>query len=1589
MCARTFLYDIIFIISKIITNVNMKKLYFTLVFLFVSFVVFSQNNFTNNGGDFKWSNAANWSGSVPNAASTKVVIKSDNVIVDGNYKVAQITFPSAGAGGEKIITFTNESNGILTITGKGVSQPIKIVRNPQSAIFNLPVIFDASESSTETFYFANKNQKITFGSGHSLTVKDDITFTAKEATTEIHFDGSTSGVGDLKFGTKSDVYFGSTYDGSSHTGTLIVAGGTGNAVTLTSNVAKDGTFLKSGGSLQVTKPAGIIHINGENTFKGNIELTAANGVKLNMNANQSAMGTITMGSGTLNLVLSSAVTDLAFADSSAKTWDAGKLAITGAQNDEVSFGTSAAGLTVAQLNLIDFNGSVPVINASGEISAASVLVSSFNGGGGDNLWSTAANWSAGIPTGDTAKVTINADLVVDSNKTVAQIQNNGSASAASVTITATGGSVLTITGEGGVSQPIKNNKSGSSFIFNLPVVFDSTSGTKTLMLNGGGDQKITFSSSLTLNDPITIKGSTNKHALNIDGSLLGSGNLTFGLKTQAAFGANYDGSSYAGTLVVAGGTGNAVTLTSNVAKDGTFLKSGGSLQVTKPAGIIHINGENTFKGNIELTAANNVTLNVNADQSAMGTVTIGSGTLNLALANNVSSAVFADSSAKTWDADGTLAITGAQDNEVGFGTSASGVTATQLTQFTIGGGVAAINASGKISALSILVSSFNGGGGDNLWSNAANWSAGIPTGDTAKVTINADLVVDSNKTVAQIQNNGSASAASVTITATGGSVLTITGEGGVSQPIKNNKSGSSFIFNLPVVFDSTSGTKLFRLNSGNNQNITFSSSLTLNDPISITGNDINHAFNIDGSLLGSGNLTFGLKAQATFGANYDGSSYDGEIIASHNQVRIVSNVADDGTFLKSGGLLNVTKSLSKITVNGANTLKGNINIGDFNPTLIINKNQSAMGTITMGIGTLNLELATAVTSAVFADNSSAVWGTGKVIITGAFDNEVGFGINASGVTATQLAQITIGGGGAAINASGKISAKEIKSSTFNSAGVDNLWSNPANWSAGIPNVPSAKVTLNSSLVIDTNVELAQIKLAGNNTSVVVTAKNNSTLTINAEGVTQPIQNNAKDADFKLDLPIVFTFSDIKTVNANAAGTCSISFGENSNLTLSAITKFSAIDSRSVNMNGILQGPGQFQLAGKSTATFGSTSDNSSFTGGFKMLGNNSSLIVDTAANGTFLKSGTNISPDTDSTGHSVSINKENVLKGNIVIFNNSFSIGINSNQSAVGTLTMQKGTLDLSLNSDQTSIAFVDNSTLYWGTGKLVLTDAGVDKVSFGNSETGLTPSQLNQITMDGSFAKINSSGYINTFSLSTNNNKVQVTNATCIGTNDGSILISVEDASYDYSISVTGPRITNYIDIKGANDSHTLTSLSKGTYTLCFKVDGQANYEQCFEAVVGEPAVLSAFVDVDNDDKTTSISLGGSDSYNIDINGIRYQVKGNSFDANLPTGLSTIRISTDLECQGIIEKEIFISEDILYYPNPTKRDVKVHVSGKDTKVMVSVFSEKGDLIYRKEQEIQDMSRLTDIDLSRQITGNYIVVMESKTVRKTFKIIKR
>ena len=92
-------------------------------------------------------------------------------------------------------------------------------------------------------------------------------------------------------------------------------------------------------------------------------------------------------------------------------------------------------------------------------------------------------------------------------------------------------------------------------------------------------------------------------------------------------------------------------------------------------------------------------------------------------------------------------------------------------------------------------------------------------------------------------------------------------------------------------------------------------------------------------------------------------------------------------------------------------------------------------------------------------------------------------------------------------------------------------------------------------------------------------------------------------------------------------------------------------------------------------------------------------------------------------------------------------------------------------------------------------------------------------------------------FNLPDNNNKISIGSCTCNGKKDGYLQFSIVDTNYDYTITISG--VTNPVKINGTNNTGSLTGLGKGTYNICFKVDGQANYEQCFEAVISEPDSL------------------------------------------------------------------------------------------------------------------------------------------------------
>ena len=1250
----------------------LKKLFLFLGLLLIAILGFSQiTTFNNGGGDNLWSNNANWSNGIANGADAKVTLNAD-AILDMSATVAQIKIAGSGPSS---VAITNQFESKLTITGNSVTQPIQINKNTTALTFNLPVIFDSSEDALETMRFNSGNIIITFGAGHSLTLKDKLLVTAVNNNNTLNINGSLLGSANFNFGAKCNVFFGTESNNSSYTGSIRP---TAVDVEITANTSNNGTFIKSGAALDIQNMGAIIIVNGSNTLKGNI-LVGDHNPTLNINANQNNAGLITMGSGTLELVLAEDVNSMVFIDNSSSDWGTGTLAITGASDNEVIFGTNSSGITSAQLSKISLSGSSVEINSEGKLSIAEsndgnvILESTFNNGGGDNVWSNASNWSAGIPNISTAKVTLEASVIVDSNIEIAQIKLGADASS-NVTVSSTNSSVLTINGVE-VTQPIQNNKADLDLNINLAVVL-SSSDVEIIQISGGGSSSITFGA----NSELTLNANTKFIAQNdrkfyFDGILRGSGQFLLGAASTANFDSTSDNTQHTGGFKMLGNDGK---INVNTQVGGIFLNSGATIapDVSSTGHNITVNTANVFKGNISVLG-NPLNLNINANQSAMGTITMTSGILNLLVAPDVTSISFVDNSSADWGT-GTLAITGAEDNEVAFGTNNRGLTSSQISQTSISGSLVEINSQGQLFMSEDILDkkgiamSYK----EDTWPTRISrlkpfwhysWSRDmreqIPEGvEFVPMFWGAGSVTDDE--IARIKSLADA-----------GKIKYVLG------------------FNEPDL--------------ASQANMTIDEAIALWPKLEEIGVPL-------GSPVPAG-LNNGWLEEFMRKANTNNLRVD--FINIHlyreNDAQIFLDVVDE-TYQKYGKPIWITEM--SVKDNQAQTVA---------------ENRFPMTEVLETMKVLLPELYNREYISRFA------WFT-------ATRDSPNYPGNSSSVLYDENDNLTIlGEHYAEFKANPAFQAKDISESTFTNQGGDKLWSNSENWSNGIPNVSRAKVTLNDSIIIDSDVSISQIKLAGGFGNALISSSNSSTLTINGIGVTQAIQNNGSNVDLKFNLKVVISSSELETIQVNGGGTSSITFGSLSDLALNATTKFAAQDNKNININGILQGQGQFQIGAASKVNFGSTSNNKSFQGGFKLIGNNGQLEVNTAKDSTFLSSGTFISTDENSIQNSVKVNSANVLMGNISVNGATLSLDINANQTDLGTISIVSGILNLALDSSVTSVIFADNSSANWGTGKVAITGAGDNEIVFGTNYNGLSSTQVSQINMDNRSVTINSLGQI------------------------------------------------------------------------------------------------------------------------------------------------------------------------------------------------------------------------------------------------------
>ena len=141
--------------------------------------------------------------------------------------------------------------------------------------------------------------------------------------------------------------------------------------------------------------------------------------------------------------------------------------------------------------------------------------------------------------------------------------------------------------------------------------------------------------------------------------------------------------------------------------------------------------------------------------------------------------------------------------------------------------------------------------------------------------------------------------------------------------------------------------------------------------------------------------------------------------------------------------------------------------------------------------------------------------------------------------------------------------------------------------------------------------------------------------------------------------------------------------------------------------------------------------------------------------------------------------------------------------------------------------------------------------------------------------------------------------------------------------------------------------------------------------------------------DLSVTVDLSGGQNYNLRLNGYDYSLKTGQHRFTLGTGLTTLEVTTDLECQGKLVRKIFVSEDSTIYPNPASEIVYISVGGTRSEVEVLFYNLQGDLLSRRVVMLSQFDRSCQIPVDFYPPGVYLIRLISEDRIENFKLLKR
>ncbi len=241
-------------------------------------------------------------------------------------------------------------------------------------------------------------------------------------------------------------------------------------------------------------------------------------------------------------------------------------------------------------------------------------------------------------------------------------------------------------------------------------------------------------------------------------------------------------------------------------------------------------------------------------------------------------------------------------------------------------------------------------------------------------------------------------------------------------------------------------------------------------------------------------------------------------------------------------------------------------------------------------------------------------------------------------------------------------------------------------------------------------------------------------------------------------------------------------------------------------------------------------------------------------------------------------------------------------------------------------------------------------------------------------------------FSLPANNFSLKTTGASCIGNNNGSIEVTAE-SSLNYTATLTD--LESNETVVQFTEMNTFENLVTGNYTLCLTVEGEPDYEACFAVVVTEPEPLNVSANISSLRSEVTLTLSGGEQYLIELNGEAFITSEREITLPLSKIENTLTVKTNLDCQGVFEETIILTDEILIYPNPVSNgELNIYLGSDEfNEVNVALYTLEGTLVVSK--PFTPENGLLKMNISQISAGVYLLNIKTNNSLLNYKILKR